>query len=714
MTVIPITLPLEFVLPGVSYYLITCLVCTLVTTISILYMAWQNPWRLARPALLFALFTAIFFQWPTVYLSDVIQASLPNAWYFAVVVNAVPLLLIPWASLTSFADLPRGTISRPEFTWWQTAVPVTATAVFGTIFLARVPFDCTAVFALIFDPKLTLLARELSIKLAGTSLATYSYGALANATAPVVLGLAGASIVGAALRLKVWPLIIWLAIVLIMVAFVMLSGAKGLLVPSFLVIVISSMIWNRNWLVKIISIVVMIGALVVGLTVLEVARERSIGSGMNYPFAACAVKLNACPQAKQLINSLLLRDASLGLAKSDILALQKSVERACTAGAQGEQLVPKPFVPLPKRTAADWFGRMFNYAWSIYYRIAVIPAQVASWHFLYVAEKGEPGIAALPFGRRMTGISINLPELVYQEYGSIFSSGDRTSTSTSPTSFALAYAAYVGWGGLLLAIGLMLWLDFVATFIIGRLSAPFLGLAPGLMTVLSMNLVLSDYVTVLVSHGGAAALALLTFYAATKDRGSFKRFFDVAFALLLAVVFAIPGAIIALLVRLRLGAPVLFSQVRPGLNSKPFTLYKFRTMTDARGGFGRLLSDEQRLTAFGRFLRSTSLDELPELWNVLRGDMSLVGPRPLLMEYLPRYSSEQARRHEVRPGITGWAQINGRNELDWEDRFRLDVWYVDNQSFWLDLKIMFLTLGKIFRREGISSPGSATMEKFQG
>lgn len=193
-----------------------------------------------------------------------------------------------------------------------------------------------------------------------------------------------------------------------------------------------------------------------------------------------------------------------------------------------------------------------------------------------------------------------------------------------------------------------------------------------------------------------------------------KRLFDFAVALIALATLAVPLLVLAVAVRARLGSPVLFTQVRPGLHGRPFRMVKFRTMTDARGADGELLPDAQRLPAFGRFLRSTSLDELPELWNVLRGEMSLVGPRPLLMEYLPFYTPEQARRHEVRPGITGWAQVNGRNALSWEDRFRLDVWYVDNRSVWLDLRILWLTVRKVLVREGISAQGEATMSKFTG
>ena len=193
-----------------------------------------------------------------------------------------------------------------------------------------------------------------------------------------------------------------------------------------------------------------------------------------------------------------------------------------------------------------------------------------------------------------------------------------------------------------------------------------------------------------------------------------KRVMDVSIASLGLIMLSIPMLIAALAVRLKMGGPVLFRQLRPGLKARPFEVLKFRTMTDARDGGGGLLPDEQRLTATGRWLRRLSLDELPQLINVLRGDMSLVGPRPLLMEYLPLYTPEQARRHDVPPGITGWAQVNGRNAVDWEERFRLDVWYVDHQSLWLDLKILGLTFVRVLGSDGINEPGAATMSKFTG
>ena len=193
-----------------------------------------------------------------------------------------------------------------------------------------------------------------------------------------------------------------------------------------------------------------------------------------------------------------------------------------------------------------------------------------------------------------------------------------------------------------------------------------------------------------------------------------KRIFDLILTSLGLIILSPIILLTAILVRIFLGTPVLFRQTRPGYKGKPFTVYKFRTMTNTRDTQGNLLSDAIRLTRFGKFLRSSSLDELPELFNILRGEMSLVGPRPLLMEYLPLYSPEQMRRHDVHPGLTGWAQINGRNAIDWPTRFALDVWYVDHWSFWLDIKILFMSLWKVVQREGINQPGQATIEYFKG
>lgn len=193
-----------------------------------------------------------------------------------------------------------------------------------------------------------------------------------------------------------------------------------------------------------------------------------------------------------------------------------------------------------------------------------------------------------------------------------------------------------------------------------------------------------------------------------------KRIFDLYISLILLILLSPLMVITAIAVLANMGWPVVFRQLRPGLKGRPFFVLKFRTMTNQAAAKGQLLPDELRLTKIGNFLRRLSLDELPQLFNVLTGELSLIGPRPLLMEYLPLYNLEQARRHEVKPGITGWAQVNGRNAISWEDKFRLDVWYVDNRSFWLDIKILWMTLVKVFRQEGISQEAHATAEKFRG
>ncbi|PSB02216.1 sugar transferase [Merismopedia glauca] len=212
-----------------------------------------------------------------------------------------------------------------------------------------------------------------------------------------------------------------------------------------------------------------------------------------------------------------------------------------------------------------------------------------------------------------------------------------------------------------------------------------------------------------MSQAGQSSQSLLRQYGT-----GIKYVLDRIVAAIALIVLSPVILLVAIAIYIRIGSPIIFTQPRPGKNGVIFTFYKFRTMTDERDAHGNLLPDADRLLPFGEFLRQTSLDELPQLWNVLKGDMSFVGPRPLIVEYLPRYSPEQGKRHDVMPGITGWAQINGRNDISWEDKFKFDVWYVDNWSLWLDLKILLLTMTKVLRKEGITQEGHATCEEFKG
>jgi len=558
---------------------------------------------------------------------------------------------------------------------------------------------------MMFDPQVTLLAREVSIKFAGSFLATASYGAFANTVAPVIIAVSMAMAYGGARRMNLFQVIGFTALIMLTVFACLISGTKGLMLPSLVVILVSSSLWNRSLLKKSMAAAASLLVLFTALMVFEVIRDRRSGDAGAYPFGYCSAALGACDQSVQLIRSLYEREFSLGLFNERIAALRDELFFACSGQGRLDQSTKTYSYPAPlQRSLVE----------GVIYRAFVIPAQVAAWHYLYVEEYGTPGFSALPFARRLTGSSVNMPELVYQKYGSAFSEGDRTSTSTSPTGFLLAYPAYLGFLGLAAALMAVMVTDVILALLLNRLPNAVYPIGVGLTGVMAFNFTLSDFVTVMLSHGGSMAIALMAFFTVFKNRDSLKRTFDVVVAVPLALALAIPLLILGVLVRVKLGAPVLFKQKRPGLNGELFNMLKFRTMTDARDAAGNLLPDVERLTPFGRWLRSTSLDELPELINVIRGQMSLVGPRPLLPEYLPLYTPEQARRHEVRPGITGWAQINGRNALSWKEKFALDVWYVDNRSFLLDLRILAATALRVLSRKGVNAEGSATAERFRG
>lgn len=665
-----------------------------------------------RLSIITAALVNIFFQWPIFIISDVLESSLKEPyWYFFSVQFCVFSLLFygwitsPWLS-TNYVP------QKLEINRLYLAFPVFLSVILFGVYMRTVPFDCTALFAVMFDPHVTLLAREVSIKLAGSYIATASYGALVNAVAPVVLSISIGMIYISVRRMKLLPVLGFSILIIFTVFICLVSGAKGLLFPSVIVILAASLLWNKKPFMKGAAVVASILVLLTALVAFEQVRERGKATEGAYPFGQCSMELGACSQSKQLIISMYARASSLGISSDRLDDLRAELEATCgliklEEILQSEQAAKHQTRPRSAPVESAHFE-------GIIYRALVIPTQVAAWHFLYVEEMGSPGLAAMPLWRHLMGSSLNMPELVYQKYGSIFSGGDRTSTSTSPTSFILTYPAYLGVIGLGLVLLALIATDVITSLLLRFLPNPIYPIGVGLLGAMAYNFILSDFITVIFTHGGGVAIALIAFFALSNDKDGAKRVFDFVISLCFLIIFAIPALILAFAIRIKLGSPVLFKQPRPGRNGKIFTMFKFRTMTQERSLEGVLLPDAERLTPFGKWLRATSLDELPELLNVIRGEMSLVGPRPLLIDYLPLYTPDQARRHEVRPGITGWAQINGRNALSWEEKFAHDVWYVDNRSLWLDIKILFRTVERVVRRDGITAEGSATVVRFEG
>jgi len=676
----------------------------------------------------------VLFQWPLTFFSNAIASSLPDYWHFALTLHCSVASLIAWGIATRKLDIATAQVvnARQQSNESSRLVGLFLIAmVWGVsvaVYLTRIPLNCTALYSFIVDPHLVLLARELSVKLLGSSLATMAYGAVVNSVAPALVAVCAIVLVQAERGTRWRYATVVLPLAILAIASVLFSGAKGALVPTAVVMTIAAVLWATGPVGRVVafgSVAVMLGC---AILVFELARERPVSRpGTHYDFPRCVVLTNSCRSANALLDSMADRDESLGMSADHNRKLAIRLQRACINQTSRDVQTPgdidsfdtgrlyggRAAVRTPLSTDA-LPERIKVYGVALVYRAFVLPVQLATWHSLYVDLLGAPGWAAFPFAKRIIGTSVNMPELVYGAYGVIYSGGDATKGSTSPTSFVVAYPLYWGWWGLLFAIGLVTGWDLVMSLLLRRLSTWLLPLAAGLTAVCCVNFMTSEFLTTMLSHGGAVTMLLVALLGVRWGAGHGKRAFDVVVAAVLLLLLSLPMVVVAILVRLRLGRPVLFAQVRPGKYAKPFTLYKFRSMRDAMDQHGRQLPDAARLSSFGVFLRASSIDELPELWNVLRGDMSLVGPRPLLMEYLPIYSAQQARRHDVRPGITGWAQVNGRNALSWREKFELDNWYLENQGFWLDLRILRITLGKVLRRDGVNADGAVTMPKFTG
>ncbi|CAD7050754.1 sugar transferase [Pseudorhizobium halotolerans] len=675
--------------------------------------------NLFRLSLITAALVHLFFQWPLFLISDQLEASLEDPYWFFTTIQITVFSLTAFGALTA-SPKDRAPIDKARLRNRDLLLPGALGVLAIFLYLQKVPAECTALYAMVVDPSSALLAREVSIKFVSSYIATASFGAFANAFAPAIIAIAIAMLYTRVIKLRLISSLVYIVIVAVTVFICLLSGAKGLLLPSFIVVSACCLLWNKSFVSVAVASVASFALMFTAVLTFESVRDRPHDEEGRYGFGQCTAKLNACTQSAELVRSLYERDRSLGLTKAKLDDLTADLSLSCpgagleqlglgTSGGTGLKSESKPAASSPTLPQAT-----YSYVDGILYRALVIPIQVAAWHFLYVEEEGSPGVSAMPLIRRFSSEGVNMPELVYQKYGSVFSGGDRTSTSTAPTGFLLAYPAYLGLSGLLIALLAVMATDAFLTATTRRMAASVYPIASGLTVVMGFNFILSDYVTVMTTHGGAAALFLMAIWASTVDRVAIKRVFDLAVAVPLMIMLALPALGIGLLVRIRLGSPILFRQQRAGLGGQVFTMLKFRTMTDEKDEDGALLPDADRLKPFGAWLRATSLDELPELINVVRGEMSLVGPRPLLVQYLPLYSAEQARRHEVRPGITGWAQVNGRNALGWDERFGYDVWYVDNWTLWLDIKILAMTVARVLRREGVTDGETVSMKRFEG
>lgn len=842
-------LNLPFRLESLSWsaYALVNLALAVVATCWLTALFWNHRRAAMRPVFMVALLLSLMFQWPVWVFSGVLERSLTPHWSFALHAHTLIFGLLAWISgtpaLTDSIRLVRQDTQNEDLFRNITVLCVLAIGgVLVSIYLQRVGFSCTGLASTVLDPELALLARELSIKMAGGGWPTFAHALLVSVVSPVAVFLALQHAIAAIGHRKLLAVLGNALIILFFLVAVLLPGAKGNLIPTFVASGLGLCFHAQTWLRRVLNVLLVS---VIGMSVLvavEMVKEKRYFQDKSmYPFAQCVKRLDICVPMRDLLNSLSSRDYALGISASTIDLLHSELEEHCrvplpqripfafelppvqakliderrrmgndkvsidkanqqvelppgaavvspawapdpaespsTKGNKPTQavkaittaavpsviappvpsthalqsskqdanmLIPpakndRPVVEL-QRVGETLPMRAWAYAEAISYRAFVVPLQVAAWHYDFVDQIENPGAAVLLTARWTHNQRVTeMPRRIHDHYSPGYSGGTKVATGTAPTNFLVSYAAPLATAGMLLALTCVVVFDALVVWVVGRVHPQLKPLGVALAVVAALNLMLTDFETTMASHGAVASLMLLlgldfAYRVALRYLGhrcsmtsnidpvqSVKphaelqmRLFDVIVALVLLMLLSFPLLLLAAVIRLRLGSPVLFRQVRPGLQGLPFTMVKFRTMTDGRGPDGELLPDAQRSTSFGRFLRSTSLDELPELWNVLRGEMSLVGPRPLLMEYLPLYSAEQARRHEVRPGITGWAQVNGRNAVSWDERFRLDVWYVDHRSLWLDLRILWLTVCKVLVREGINAQGEATMPRFTG
>lgn len=532
--------PLEIEAPIISIFFLVNLLLTLSTLVVLSALLRKNFWSVMRPAFVFAFMAHFLYQWPLVLFSNAVEEGVQNLWWFAGVIHLFIAGCFVWLYLTKKYDI-QNQRSLPTLDGLEIATPIILGAVFTAIYMSNVPWACTGLFALWADPWLTLLAREFSIKLVGTSLATYAFGALANIISPIIVSIAIFKIKETAVRRKLLALFGWICLGFISVIVVLLSGTKGLLIPTMIMLVVTSYLWNNRWYTRALAITLSMSFVMGSVIAFELLKERGGMAGARYDFAMCSVQKGVCSQSLTLMDSLLARDSSLGMPHSLTTKLDARLQCVCAPQADigscpvvatpvERVKLPPPLAMTGEGDGAYIGGVYIDTGWpflngllqvlkraqtvlgAIANRAVIIPFQVSTWHYMYAETEPVDGKATLPFARRLLGYSINIPELVYQKYGVIYSSGDRTSTSTAPTSFYLTYSAYLGGVGFLLALICAISFDIAVVVLSRYLRAALLPIAVSVVAVTCLNLMTSDFITVLFSHGGLVGLGLLAFY----------------------------------------------------------------------------------------------------------------------------------------------------------------------------------------------------------
>lgn len=463
---------------------------------------------LARPAGTTALFAHVIFQWPLAFFSPILERQLHDAWLMAAAIHVPILGALLWLQATqSMTDRISAAIHEARAT--ELTVPRGAQVTIigllvglAVVYLSAIGPSCTALYALVFDPEMTLLARETSIKLLGSGRATYAFGTLANVLAPAAVLFSVLAGTRAFRDRGVLPTLGWLGVATIAVAAVLLPGIKGLLLPTALTVVTGIVIASRTWRRRLAIVSVFLGGTALLLVSFELIKDRKTSSEGAYSFGQCAARLKACPQAWDMMASMATRELSIGVPTKRLAALEADVGNACSPKPSARPTIPMQKPKLPE-------GNIASYASALAQRALVVPIQAASWHFKYAEEYGQPGIAALPFGRRLTGEVKDVSRIVNATYYPRYSRGSTVSTGTVPTSFLLAYPAYVGVAGLLLTLAALLVYDYIGSSVLVRLHGTQIAIGIGLVVVASMNFMMSDFVTTLLSHGAAAVLGVL-------------------------------------------------------------------------------------------------------------------------------------------------------------------------------------------------------------